>query len=56
MPGLYLDPPESALVLAVHEKPLIQVLERAQGWIRLLDGKALTGRSRNNPCNSQVFA
>lgn len=43
--GLYLDPPQSALVLAVDEKPSIQALERAQGWIRLPNGKALTGFS-----------
>src|SRR6266566_1006734 len=29
--GLYLDPPDGALVLAVDEKPSIQALERAQG-------------------------
>ena len=29
--GLYLDPPDGALVLAVDEKPHIQALERAQG-------------------------
>lgn len=43
--GLYLNPPENALVLAMDEKPSIQALERAQGWIRLPDGKALTGFS-----------
>jgi transposase len=43
--GLYLDPPENAVVLAVDEKPHIQALERAQGWLRLPDGKALTGFS-----------
>lgn len=43
--ALYLDPPETALVLAVDEKPSIQALERAQGWIRLPDGKALNGFS-----------
>jgi transposase len=43
--GLYLQPPENALVLAVDEKPSIQALERAQGWIRLPNGKALTGFS-----------
>ncbi len=41
--GLYLDPPENALVLSVDEKPSIQALERAQGWLRLPDGRALTG-------------
>lgn len=43
--GLYLNPPEHALVLSVDEKPSIQALERAQGWIRLPNGKALTGFS-----------
>lgn len=41
--GLYLDPPENAVVLCVDEKPHIQALERAQGWLRLPNGKALTG-------------
>lgn len=41
--GLYLDPPENAMVLCVDEKPHIQALERAQGWLRLPNGKALTG-------------
>lgn len=41
--GLYLNPPEHALVLSVDEKPHIQALERAQGWLRLPNGKALTG-------------
>ena len=43
--GLYLDPPENAVVLAVDEKRHIQALERAQGWLRLPHGKALTGFS-----------
>lgn len=41
--GLYLDPPENAVILCVDEKPHIQALERAQGWLRLPNGKALTG-------------
>lgn len=41
--GLYLNPPENAVVLCVDEKPGIQALERAQGWLRLPNGKALTG-------------
>jgi transposase len=41
--GLYLNPPENALVLSVDEKPSIQALERAQGWLKLPNGKALTG-------------
>ncbi len=45
--GLYLDPPENAVVLCVDEKPGIQTLERAQGWLRLPNGKALTGFSHD---------
>lgn len=41
--GLYLNPPEHAMVLSVDEKPHIQALERAQGWLKLPNGKALTG-------------
>lgn len=45
--GLYLDPPENAVVFCVDEKPHIQALERAQGWLKLPDGKALTGFNHN---------
>ena len=41
--GLYLAPPEGALVISVDEKPCIQVLERSQGYLRLSNGRALTG-------------
>lgn len=41
--GLYLNPPENAVVLSVDEKPAIQALERAQGWLRLPNGKAFRG-------------
>jgi len=43
--GLYLSPPENAVVLCVDEKPHIQVLERAQGYLRLPNGKAVNGFS-----------
>jgi len=43
--GLYLSRPQNAVVLCVDEKPHIQVLERAQGWLRLPNGKALNGFS-----------
>jgi transposase len=43
--GLYLNPPQNALVLSVDEKPSIQALERAQGYLRLPDGKAVNGFS-----------
>ena len=41
--GLYLHPPDNAVVLSVDEKPAIQALERAQGWLKLPNGKAITG-------------
>src|ERR671918_2203199 len=41
--GLYLAPPDNALVIAVDEKLAIQALERAQGYLRLPNGRALTG-------------
>jgi len=41
--GHYLDPPEGALVLSVDEKPHIQALERAQGYLKLKGGRTLTG-------------
>jgi transposase len=45
--GLYLDPPANALVLAVDEKPHIQALERAQGYLKLPNGRALAGQSHD---------
>lgn len=41
--GLYLNPPENAVVLSVDEKPHIQALERAQGYLKLPNDKAVTG-------------
>jgi transposase len=43
--GLYLDPPENAVVICVDEKPHIQALERAQGYLKLPNGRAITGFS-----------
>ena len=43
--GLYLEPPDNAMVICVDEKPSIQALERAQGWLRLPDGQAVRGFS-----------
>ena len=43
--GLYLSPPDNAVVLCVDEKPAIQALERAQGYLRLPNGRALAGFS-----------
>lgn len=56
--GLYLDPPQDAIVLAIDEKPHIQALERAQGYLKLPNGRALSGRSHDYKRNgtSTLFA
>jgi len=45
--GLYVAPPDKAIVLCVDEKPSIQALERAQGYLKLPNGRALTGQSHD---------
>ena len=45
--GLYIAPPQSAVVLCVDEKPSIQALERAQGYLKLPNGRALTGQGHD---------
>ena len=37
--GLYLNPPENAIVLCIDEKPSIQALSRRTGYIRTSNGK-----------------
>src|SRR5216110_1438876 len=45
--GLYVAPPAKAIVLCVDEKPSIQALERAQGYLKLPNGRTLTGQSHD---------
>ena len=45
--GLYMHPPENAVVLSVDEKPSIQALERAQGYLKLPNGRAMIGQSHD---------
>jgi len=45
--GLYMAPPENAIVISVDEKPSIQALERRQGYLKLPNGRALTGQSHD---------
>jgi len=56
--GLYMAPPENAIVICVDEKPSIQALERAQGYLKLPNGRALTGHSHDYVRNgtSTLFA
>ena len=55
--GLYLAPPDHAIVLAVDEKPAIQALERAQGYLKLPNGRSLHGQAHEyKRCgNSTLF-
>ena len=41
--GLYLNPPANALVISVDEKPSIQALERATGYVETDNGKIVRG-------------
>jgi transposase len=41
--GLYLSPPDNALVLSIDEKPTIQALERATGYVQTSSGKVVRG-------------
>ena len=58
--GLYIDPPAKAIVLCVDEKPSIQALERAQGYLKLPNGRAsLLARERtaaNATCYLAIVA
>jgi len=45
--GLYMAPPQNAVVICVDEKPSIQALERAQGYLKLPNGRALSGHSHD---------
>ena len=42
MVGLYLNPPEQAIVLCVDEKSQIQALDRTQPWLPIKKGRAAT--------------
>jgi transposase len=41
--GLYLSPPERALVISVDEKPTIQAIERVSGFVQTSSGKIVRG-------------
>src|SRR4029453_17494534 len=45
--GLYINPPAKAIVLCVDEKPSIQALGRAQGYLKLPNGRAPTAQSHD---------
>lgn len=41
--GLYLNPPENALVLSIDEKPSMQALERTTGYVETSNGTIVRG-------------
>lgn len=41
--GLYLNPPQNALVLSIDEKPSIQAIERTRGYVQTSSGKIVQG-------------
>ena len=41
--GLYLNPPENALVISIDEKPSIQALERTTGYVETDNGRIVRG-------------
>lgn len=41
--ALYLNPPENALVVSIDEKPSMQALERATGYVETSNGKIVRG-------------
>lgn len=41
--GLYMDPPDNALVISVDEKPGVQAIERLRGYVRVDNGKVARG-------------
>jgi len=54
--ALYLHPPENALVISVDEKPHVQTLERAQGYLKLPSGRALFAHEYKQHGTSTLFA
>src|SRR6478672_4357158 len=45
--GLDMAPAENTIVICVDEKPSIQALERAQGYLKLPNGRTLSGHSHD---------
>ena len=53
--GLYLSPPQTALVICVDEKPSIQALERKTGYVQSSSGKIVRGlKSTYNSISNSI--
>ena len=53
--GLYMSPPDNAVVLSVDEKPSIQALERAQGYLKPPNGRSMIGQSHDYKRNGTTL-
>src|SRR6478672_8095317 len=54
--GLYMAPPDNAVVICVDEKPSIQALERAQGYLKLPNGRKVTGAHKKRRRRKEFLA
>jgi transposase len=52
--GLYLNPPECALVISVDEKPTIQAIERTTGYVKTSSGKIVRGMKSTYKRNGTI--
>jgi transposase len=52
--GLYLNPPERALVLSIDEKPSIQALERTRGYVQTSSKKIVQGLKSTYKRNGSI--
>jgi transposase len=52
--GLYLNPPECALVVSVDEKPTIQAIERTTGYVQTSSGKIVRGMKSTYKRNGTI--
>ena len=52
--GLYMDPPANAVVFSVDEKPSIQALKRAQGYVKTANGKIIQGEQSTYKRNGTI--
>jgi transposase len=52
--GLYLNPPQCALIISVDEKPTIQAIERTTGYVQTSSGKIVRGMKSTYKRNGTI--
>jgi transposase len=50
--GLYVNPPDNAVVLSVDAKPAVQALKRTQDYLKIPNGRAMIGQSHDYKRNA----